>query len=67
MFEKLLDIFKYNQAEHVKKEKDLLKHMIMKSVIKYSTTEIPAVTVPSIKYLKKDFDDDEEKRKKKRE
>jgi hypothetical protein len=54
MFEKLLEIYKYNQDEHIKKEKFVLRSR--KKTISYFQ---PKVIKPVNRYLMEDFFRDE--------
>ena len=61
MYEKLLEIYKYNQDEHIKKEKFVLRSR--KKTISYFQ---PKVVKPVHKYLMEDFFRDEQAREIKR-
>ena len=62
MYEKLLEIYKYNQEEHIKFEK-----MVLRSRKKTISYLHPQVTKRAIKYTMTDFNRDYEMRKAKRE
>jgi len=63
MYDKLLEIYKYNQEEHIKKEKYLLRSK--KKTISYLV--VPMVTKRDNKYVMADLVRDEQKRQVKRE
>ena len=56
MYEKLLEIYKYNQEEHIKQEKYMLRSK--KKTISYLIH--PMVTKRAIKYMMDDFKRDQE-------
>lgn len=61
MYEKLLEIYKYNQEEHIKFEK-----MVLRSRKKTISYLHPQVTKRAIKYTMDDFNRDHDMRTKKR-
>ena len=63
MYDKLLEIYKYNQEEHIKKEKYLLRSK--KKTISYLV--VPLVTRRETKFIMDDLNRDQAKRMIKRE